>query len=111
MKLNKKLELGIKAVETLKTLGTEPVRTQDLAVKIGTTTNFLEQVMRNLRTAGIVTSVRGPGGGFVLSSRKPVTAFQVAQAVGRTFGNEKNDNTPTGRLSLAVTEAYQNTVL
>lgn len=111
MKLNKKLELGIKAVETLKTLGTEPVRTQDLAVQVGTTTNFLEQVMRNLRTAGIVTSVRGPGGGYLLTNTKPVTAFQVAQAVGRTFGNTKSDNTPTSRLSRAVTEAFQNTVL
>jgi len=110
MKLNKKLELGIKAVETLKTLGTEPVRTQDLAVQVGTTTNFLEQVMRNLRTAGIVTSVRGPGGGYLLTNTKPVTAYQVAQAVGRTFENEKG-NTPTSRLSRAVTEAFQNTVL
>jgi DNA-binding IscR family transcriptional regulator len=111
MKLNKKLELGIKAVELLKTLGTDPVRTQDLAVKIGTTTNFLEQVMRDLRIGGIVTATKGPKGGYCLANQTPVTALQVAQAVGRTFGNEKNDSTPTGRLALAVTQAYQNTVL
>ena len=111
MKLNKKLELGIKAVETLKTLGEDPVRTQDLAVQIGTTTNFLEQVMRNLRIAGIVTSVRGPNGGFVLTDKSPVTALQVAKAVGRNFGNEKADNTPAGRLSRALTQAFQDTVL
>lgn len=111
MKLNKKLEYGIKAVETLKTLGTEPVRTQDLAVKVGTTTNFLEQVMRNLRIAGIVKSTKGPNGGYSLSGKAPVTAFQVAKAVGRDFGNQKLDNTPTGRLSLAVVRAFQDTVL
>ena len=111
MKLNKKLELGIKAVETLKTNGVEPVRTQDLAVQIGTTTNFLEQVMRNLRTAGIVTSVRGPGGGYLLTNTKPVTALQVAQAVGRTFDADYNGNNSTSRLNRAVTQAFQNTVL
>lgn len=111
MKLNKKLELGIKAVETLKTLGTEPVRTKDLAVQVGTTTNFLEQVMRNLRIAGIVTATRGPNGGYGLASKVPVTAFQVAEAVGRTFSNEKKDNTPTSRLSQAVIQAFQDTVL
>ena len=111
MKLNKKLELGIRAVQSLKTNGEDPVRTQDLAVEIGTTTNFLEQVMRNLRIAGIVTSVRGPNGGYLLTNNKPVTAFQVAKAVGRDFGNEKTDNTPTSRLSLAVVRAFQDTVL
>lgn len=113
MKLNKKLEIGIKAVESLKNYSKrlEPVRTQDLAVEIGATTNFLEQVMRNLRTAGIVTSVRGPGGGYLLTNKTPVTAFQVAQAVGRTFGTEKVDGTPTSRLSLALTRAFQDTVL
>jgi len=111
MKLNKKLELGIKAVETLKTLGTEPVRTQDLAVQVGTTTNFLEQVMRDLRIAGIVASTKGPNGGYSLAGKAPVTAFQVAKAVGRSFGNDKKDNTPTSRLSQAVLQAFQDTVL
>lgn len=111
MKLNKKLELGIKAVEKLKTLGTEPVRTQDLAVQIGTTTSFLEQVMRNLRIAGIVTATKGPNGGYSLAGKVQVTAFQVAKAVGRDFGTEKIDGTPTSRLSLALTRAFQDTVL
>ena len=67
--------------------------------------------MRNLRIAGIVTSVRGPNGGYLLTNAKPVTAFQVAQAVGRSFGKEKTDNTTAGRLSRALTQAFQNTVL
>lgn len=111
MKLNKKLELGIKAVESLKTKGVDPIRTQDLAVEIGTTTNFLEQVMRDLRIAGIVTATKGPKGGFCLANNLPVTAFQVAQAVGRSFGSELKDGAGPSRLSQAVAQAFLNTVL
>ena len=41
MKLNKKLELGISAVQALKQRG-KPTRTVDLATEIGTTLHFLE---------------------------------------------------------------------
>lgn len=111
MKLNKKVELGINAVTALKKHNT-PVRTQDLAIEIGTTQHFLEQIMRNLRTQGIVASVRGPGGGYVLArTETPVTAYQVAKAVGREFGEMSLDDAPMSRLSKAVIEAYQNTTL
>lgn len=112
MKLNKKLELGINAVQALKQRG-KPTRTVDLATEIGTTLHFLEQIMRNLRTAGIVTSIRGPGGGYTLDSSKEVTALQVAQAVGREF--ESYGVTTQGmareRLQNALTQAFQNTTI
>jgi Rrf2 family protein len=112
MKLNKRLELGINAVNALKKSDGKAVRVQDLAVQIGTTLNFLEQVMRNLRTAGIVVSVRGPGGGFKLAQTDiPLTAYHVAKAVGRDFGTMSLDQAPMNRLSKAVTEAFLNTVL
>ncbi len=111
MKMNKRLELGINAVNALKKYSS-PVRTQDLCLEIGTTLHFLEQVMRNLRTAGIVSSVRGPGGGYVLVPRAtPLTAYDVALAVGREFGTLSLDQAPMNRLSKALTEAYQNTLL
>lgn len=110
MKLTKKVELGINAVTALKKYP-NPVRTQDLATEIGTTLNFLEQVMRNLRVAGIVVSVRGPGGGYKLASTEPVTAYAVAKAVGRDFGEMSLDDKPMNRLSKAVTQAFQETVL
>lgn len=109
MKLNKKVELGINAVSALKNKE-GAVRTQDLAVEIGTTQHFLEQIMRNLRTAGIVASVRGPGGGYKLvPTETPVTAYHVAKAVGRDFGVLSLDQAPMNRLSKALTEAFLNT--
>jgi len=111
MKLNKKVELGINAVTALKKYET-PVRTQDLAAEIGTTQHFLEQVMRNLRTAGIVASVRGPGGGYKLvPTTTPITALHVAKAVGRDFGTLSLDQAPMSRLGKAITEAFLNTTL
>jgi len=110
MKLTKKVELGINAVNALKNCD-KPVRTQDLAVQVGTTLHFLEQIMRNLRSAGIVTVKRGPGGGYTLASATAVTAHAVATAVGRDFGTVTNDESPVDRLSKAVTEAFMNTTI
>lgn len=86
MKLNKKLEIGINAVSALKKREGF-VKTSDIAKEIGTTVNFLEQIMRNLRTSGIVTVKRGPGGGYSLNKDSELTAYVVATAVGRLEGN------------------------
>lgn len=110
MKVNKKVELGISAVSALRKYDS-PVRTQDLATEIGTTQHFLEQIMRNLRTAGIVVSVRGPGGGYKLVATTHLTAYHVAKAVGRDFGTLSLDQAPVSRLGNAITEAFQNTIL
>lgn len=110
MKLNKKVELGINAVNALKKYET-PVRISDIATEVGTTVNFLAQIMRNLRNAGIVTVKRGPGGGYLLAKDTTVTAYSVAKAVGRDFGTLTLDEAPMSRLTKAVTEAFLNTTI
>lgn len=111
MKLNKKLEIGINAVSALKKRDGF-VRTADIATEIGTTVNFLEQIMRNLRTGGIVNVKRGPGGGYSLNKESDLTAYSVAKAVGRF-----NDNLTDGDVSLTaqlrknILEAFRNTKL
>jgi len=111
MKLNKKLEVGINAVNMLKNRE-GPTRTSDLANTIDTTINFLEQVMRNLRQAGLVTVRRGPGGGYVLNRENgPITAWHVAKAVGRDFGTVSFDQAPTSRLNKAIVDAFINTTI
>lgn len=113
MKLNKKVELGINAVNALKKY-TTPVRTVDLCKEVGTTQNFLEQIMRNLRTAGIVVSVRGPGGGYKLNpaTTTAVTAYDVARAVGKfTQGIDLGDTSATNKLRQAVLSAFENTTI
>jgi DNA-binding IscR family transcriptional regulator len=83
LKLNRNIEVALQAAEFLKGK-TKPVRLQDVAEAIGTTDNFIEQVARKLRVAGILTSVRGPGGGHLLNPEVKVTALAVAEALGYT---------------------------
>lgn len=110
MKLNKKLELGILAVGALKGR-TAPTSVTTLSAEIGTTVNFLEQIMRLLRVSGLVTVKRGPGGGYVLVGQT-VTALQVAKAVGKlNQGIDLGDTSAANKLRLAITEAYQNTTI
>lgn len=111
MKLNKKVELGIKAVNALKSR-TTPTRTADIAGEVGTTVSFLEQIMRNLRTAGIMTVKRGPGGGYSLDTTKAVTAYDVARAVGRfSEGIDAGDTSATNLLRKSIADAFRQTVI
>jgi DNA-binding IscR family transcriptional regulator len=109
MKLNRKLEIGLTVVNALKTK-TGFTKTSDLTTEVGTTLHLLEQVMRNLRAAGILNVKRGPGGGYALAAGK-VTAHHVATAVGRDLGELRFDESPTSRLSKAIIEAYVNTAI
>lgn len=81
LKVNRNIEVALQTTEFLK--GKEkPVRLQDIAESIGTTSNFIEQVARKLRIAGVLVAVRGPGGGYLLNSEIKVTALTVAEALG-----------------------------
>lgn len=111
MKLNKKLEIGINAVSALKKREGF-VRTADIAQEIGTTVNFLEQIMRNLRTGGIVTVKRGPGGGYSLNRESELSAYSVAQAVGRFKDSPaEEDASLPAQLRKNIMEAFRNTKL
>lgn len=111
MKLNRKLEIGINAVNVLKTR-TEVTKVSDMAAEVGTTVFFLEQVMRNLRKAGIVSVKRGPGGGYILNKEVAVNAFQVAEAVGSAPGTKMSlDGTPMNRLQKALVNAFLTTAI
>lgn len=107
MKLTRKLEIGINAVNALKNKNGH-TSVSDMIIEVGTTTNFLEQVMRNLREAGIVSVKRGPGGGYTLAMTH-VTAMQVAKAIGQEIEEMKDDASPVSRLKNAVTSAFLNT--
>lgn len=112
MKLNKKVEIGINAVSALKRREGF-ASSKDIAAEVGTTVNFLEQIMRNLRQGGIVNVKRGPGGGYALNKENEVTAYSVAKAVGR-FNDEldtPNDPHPSAQLRNNILQAYQNVKL
>ena len=66
----------------LKTEG-KPIPIRTIAEIEGLSPEFLEQIFFRLKKEGIVDSVRGPGGGFVLG-REPseITAKNIFDAVG-----------------------------
>lgn len=108
MKLTKNVEIGINALNALKSK-TDYARVADLAVEVGTTIHFLEQIMRNLKNAGLVTVKRGPGGGYVLQKDAKITAYQVAQALGKDFGTLRLDEAPVSRLHKSIVDAFLKT--
>ena len=61
----------------------DPVKLATIAARQGISLSYLEQLFRSLRRGGVVRSVRGPGGGYVLA-RPPaeVRISQVVAAVG-----------------------------
>lgn len=44
-----------------------PIRAQLLAEKLGIDSIYLEKILNSLKTAGIIRSTRGPGGGYSLA--------------------------------------------
>lgn len=110
MKLNRKLELGMSALAAMKTR-TSLVKTEDLAVEIGTTPIFLVQIMNGLKKSGIVSAVRGPRGGYTLVPNRRTTAFDVAVAVGIKFPEPDLSNTASSSLKSALINSYTNTVV
>jgi Rrf2 family iron-sulfur cluster assembly transcriptional regulator len=70
------------ALARLQSEGT-PVSIQALAKEENISSVFLEQIFFKLRKAGIVSSVRGPGGGFCLcKSPKKLTVKEILIAAG-----------------------------
>ncbi len=60
----------------------EPVRIREIGVRHGIPPRYLEQIFQRLRRAGLVTSKRGPGGGYLLARpAAEITLREVVEAV------------------------------
>lgn len=83
MKLSAKGRTAVTAIADLASQGPGArVSLSDIAVRQGLSLSFLEQVFADLRRAGIVTSKRGPKGGYALaSSAEAVRIADVIEAV------------------------------
>ena len=67
MKLSTKGRYAVMAtIDLAKHSSGKPVALSDIAVRQGISLSYLEQLFAKLRRGGIVKSVRGPGGGYVL---------------------------------------------
>ncbi len=62
-----------------------PVALNDISVRQGISLSYLEQLFSKLRRNGLVKSVRGPGGGYLLNhSTHEINIAQVIDAVNET---------------------------
>jgi Rrf2 family iron-sulfur cluster assembly transcriptional regulator len=66
---------------------TRPVSISTIAHDENVSSEFLEQIFYKLKKAGVIRSIRGPGGGFVLN-RKPeeISVKDILEAVGEMGG-------------------------
>lgn len=76
--------------------GSGPVSLGDVAARQGISLAYLEQLFARLRRAGLVTSTRGPGGGYRLThAASDVVVADIIDAVDETVeytrcGGERN---------------------
>jgi len=62
--------------------GSRPVPLIEVGRRQGIPARYLEQIFQKLRRAGVVTSKRGPGGGYQLARRpEEITLAEVVRAV------------------------------
>jgi len=71
MKISTKGRYGVRAMfELAKNYGSYPVSVKTISQRQEIPLSYLEQILNQLNKAKLVRSVRGPGGGFILT-RKP----------------------------------------
>jgi Rrf2 family protein len=83
MKLSTKGRYGLMAMYQLALeYGKGPISLKYIAEKEGLSENYLEQLFSNLRRDGLITSVRGAQGGYMLSSEpSSITVGQVLRSL------------------------------
>jgi len=71
MKLSTRGKYGVRAVfEIARHFGKGPLTIKEIADRQGISFSYLEQILHRLGKAGVVESIRGPAGGYLLK-RKP----------------------------------------
>ena len=101
MKLTTKGRYAIIAMVDLSLNGAvDPVRLKDIATRQNISLSYLEQLFSKLRLSGLVKSVRGHGGGYILSqTASEINLLDVITAV-----DEKIDQTQCGGAMNCINE-------
>ena len=83
MRLSTRGRYGVRAMLDLALCSRgSPVRLKDMAARQDISIDYLEQLLRKLRKAGLVRSVRGPRGGFHLArSPEEIPVWEIVDAL------------------------------
>lgn len=94
MKLSKKSRYGLRALVDLAVYSEEGhVALNSIAERNSISAQYLEQVFAALRRAGIVKSVKGPQGGYLLNhSAKEITVASILEALEGGYHFEKEES-------------------
>jgi Rrf2 family protein len=80
VRISAKADYAVRAAVTLAAhAGTSPVKAERLATEQGIPLNFLENILHQLKSRGLVVSQRGPEGGFKLG--RPAAEITLADVV------------------------------
>ena len=85
MRLSTRGAYGVRAMTDLAlNCGESPCCIQSVSDRQGISVSYLEQIFNRLRRGGLIRSVRGPGGGYVLNkSADEITVGDIIRAVER----------------------------
>ncbi len=87
MRISNKAQYAVRAMVRLNIcVGDGPVSSKTIAEKEIISLAFLEQIFVKLRRAGLVRSLRGPGGGYVLArSAEHIRIHEIIESVEQTL--------------------------
>lgn len=69
-----------------------PTTVPEIAATLGVTDSYLEQIFAQLKGAGVIRGIRGPGGGYVLTqSPERISALDVMAASATDRKNPAGD--------------------
>ncbi len=90
LKLSTKILYGLRAAITIAQNEGAPLSAKEISISQGIPEQYLEQILVKLRKAGILVSVRGPGGGYKLS-RPPqeISIYEIAVGLEGPIGLAK----------------------
>lgn len=99
MKLQQATRYAIWAVIELASRPDEQISAQELAETYQVSQNHLVRILHALTRANIVTSARGPGGGFAFrGNAKRLTLYDIICLFETGWPNEEGDNLQTSNL-------------
>lgn len=103
MRIAKQEEYGVRCILHLVETGDIPLTTQEIAVREGLSVEYVTKLLIMLRRSGLVKSVRGVKGGYLLSrAPEKITVGQVMRALGWSFLDESVCQHYPGKLESCI---------
>ena len=92
----------------------EPVKIKDIANRQEISEKYLEQIVASLNKAGLVNSIRGARGGYVLAKKpEDYTVGEILKSIEGCMSPVEdcgNDATPAGQVSRIVWERLEEAI-